>query len=362
MKAARSIGFAALGAAGLVLVLGAAKPAHKQPPPPPPPPPAGVTLSLVAPFPDRDWTVTLANAGPDPIRIVADRHLLSFDVTSAGHEHHCVLPADMRPSTDTVRTLAVPPGRSWSTHVDPQLYCFGAAGDSALAPGATVTASFGFTPDGSSPPFAITPFGDAGAAVRRIEAPVVTLAAAQTPADAGTALAHDAGVAPRSAYPVRMKIALPARLDAYRAFEQSVPVTVTNETDRTVRTLVAATTLGFVIETPDSHVYTCGGATPATAIAELVSTMPPRGRVYQYVDLGAVCGPFLRLPGLYRVRPQLDTRLTTPPPGGGEFWNGKTTGAPMLLRIREGEESPPSPRLDPPPPAPDGSAAAPAVK
>ena len=353
MTRARSIAVAALGGAGMVLALCAAKPRAKKAAPAPTQPPPNVSLTLVAPTPDRDWTVTLANTGTDPVRIVADPRLISFDVTNAGHTAHCLLPGDMRPSTDTVRTLAVPPGRSWSARVDPKLYCFSAAAEGALAPGATVTASFGFSPDGSAPPYAVTPMGgDAGVGpARLVSAPVVTLAAAQ-PTDAGAPQAPTDAAArpPSNAYPVHVKIALPARMDTWRAFEQNVTVTLTNETDRTIRTLVAPPTLGFVIETPEGHVYVCGADTPATAIAELVTTLPPHGRTAQSVDIGAVCGSFLRQPGLYRVRPRLDTRQTTPPPGSGEFWNGQTTGEPMLMRIRAGEDPPPSPRLDPPPP------------
>ncbi|HEY1955472.1 MAG TPA: hypothetical protein VGH28_07665 [Polyangiaceae bacterium] len=354
MKLARSIAFAAFGGAGLALVLGAAKPAAKKAPPPPTQPPPQVSLTLVAPIPDRGWTVTLSNTGTDPVRIVADPRLVSFDVTSAGHDVHCALPADMRPSTDTVDTLAVPPGRSWSARIDPTLYCFAGTAAAALVPGATVTATFGFSPAGNSPPYALTPIGGDGGVgpARQVTAPVVTLAAAQTLADAGAPqTAADSAAPPSNRYPVHVKIALPARLDTWRAFEQNVTVTITNDTDRTIRTLIAAPTLGFVIQTPEGHVYHCGADTPATAIAELVTTLRPHGRTAQSVDIGAVCGTFLRQPGLYRVRPRLDTRQTTPPPGPGEFWNGQTVGDPMLLRIRAGEDPPESPRLDPPPPA-----------
>ena len=342
----------ALGSAGLALVLlGAAKPkAHKAAPPPPQQPPPQVSLTLTAPLPDRGWSVTLANTGTDPVRIVADPRLVSFDVTTAGHERHCALPSDMRPSTDTARTLVVPAGRSWTARVDPVLYCFGSAEDAALQPGATVTAKFGFLPDRNAPPYAVAPIAlDAGVGPARVvTSATVTLAAPQTEEDAGASDAA-ADAAPSNAYPVHMKIAGPARVDAYRAFEQSVSVTITNDTDRTVHTLITPPTLGFVIETPDRHVYHCGAETPSTAIAELVTTLPPHGRAYQYVDIGAICGSFLRMPGLYRVRPVLDTRQTTPPPGAGEFWTGRIVGDPILLRIREGGDTLPSPRLDPAP-------------
>jgi hypothetical protein len=355
MGTRRRLGMGIAGA-GLALVFVAAKPHHRRraaPPPPPPPPPPGITLSLTAAAPDAGWTLKLANTGTDPVRIVADPRLLAFDVTNAGRQQHCALPAGMRPSTDTVHTLVVPPNRSWSAHVDPLLYCFGRAQREALAPGATVAASFGFPAGRYGPPFAVTPIGlDGGAApARAITAPTVTLAAAQTPEDAGAPVAAaDAAVeasAPSNAYPVRLKIELPAQLDASRAFERTVTVKVVNEGDRTVRTLLGPTTIGFIVRTPSGHEYHCGADEPSSAIAELVSTIPPRARRWMSVDLGAVCGIYLRKPGLYRVRPRLDTRKTTPPPGAGSFWNGETVGEPMLLRIRSGEEPAPSPHLDP---------------
>ena len=40
-----------------------------------------MTLSLDTKAPDHGWTVKLVNGGTDPIRIVADPRLLSFDYT-----------------------------------------------------------------------------------------------------------------------------------------------------------------------------------------------------------------------------------------------------------------------------------------
>ena len=297
--------------------------------------------------------MALANNGSDPVRIVADPDLLSFEVTSAGHVHHCALPADMRPGTDTVHTLVVPPQRTWTVRVDPLLYCFGAAAESALVAGSTVTAKFGF-PDGRyAPPFAITPTSHDGGVgpTRSATAPTITLAAPQTAADAGAPDAVATTPPPSNAYPTRLKIALPARYDISRAFEQSVPVTLVNEGDRPVRTLVTAPTIGFVIQTPQGHTFHCGADSPATAIAELVTTLAPRGRTWMSIDIGAVCGTYLREPGLYRVRPRLDTRRTTPP-GTGPFWNGEVIGEPMLMRVRVGDDPLPAPHLDAPPTAP----------
>lgn len=351
LTAFRSVSLLLLVVSAGALALGA--PRAPRPPPPPPPPPPQVTLELDAPLPDKHWTVKLTNTGADPVRIVADPRLLSFDVTTAGHEHQCTLPPEMVPTTDTERTLVVPASRSWTVSVDPELYCFTAAQVGALAPGASVVASFGWPQARYAPPFAVTPTtlvdGGAGPA-RRITATAVTIAPVQVaPAPEGGAPAvADAGTwNPPDAYPVKLRVSLGDRLDVGRAFEQTVTMTIVNDGDRPVHTLITPPTLGFIVETPNGYVVRCGGVSSVTAIVELTTTLPPHGRTAQTIDLGSTCGSAMRLPGLYRVRPRLDTRHTTPPPGATSFWTGESVGAPMLVRIRAGEDPLPSPRLDP---------------
>jgi hypothetical protein len=341
----------AVSGLGLLMVLGAATPRGRSAPPPPPPPPAPqVDFTLTAPAPDRGWIVKLVNTGTDPVRIVADPRLFSFDVTSAGHEQHCTLPADMTPTTDTERTLVVPPGRSWSQRVDPLLYCFSTAQAAALAPGATVIANFGFSAGRYAPPFALTPTiaSDAGVGpARRISAPVVTLAAPQS-TDAGATFA-DASITinPPNAYPVNVKTSLPARLDVSRAFEQTVTVTIVNEGDRPVHSLIGPLTIGFVVEAPNGTSVRCGAERAIAAQPELVTTLAPRARSAQSIDIGAWCGAFMRAPGLYRVQPRVDTRRVAPPPHATSFWTGESIGEPMLMRVRNGDDPVPPPHLDP---------------
>ena len=313
-----------------------------------------MTLSLDAKAPDHGWTVKLVNGGTDSIRLVADPRLLSFDVTNAGHDQHCTLPADMTPTTDTEHTLVVPPNRSWSAAIDPAMYCFTSAQTAALAPGATVTANFGFAAGAYRPPWALTPVAgsDAGAQpARRISAPVVTLAAPPELDAGATTLPLDASITtnPANAYPVKLKVSIPERLDVSRAFEQSVTVSITNEGDRPVRTLITPPTIGFAVELPSGRLVRCGADTAVTAFPELVSSLAPRGRTAQSIDIGALCGVYMRHAGLYRVRARLDTHLVAPPPGSTTFWSGESLGLPMLMRVRAGEDPMPAPRLDPAP-------------
>jgi hypothetical protein len=326
-----------------------------RPAPPPPPPPPDVTLTLDAPQPDSGWTVRLSNTGADLVRIVADTRLLSFEVVTAGHTHHCALPPDMIPTTDTERTLVVPAGRSWSMHVDPVLYCFALTDAAALVPGAVVTASFGWPQAHYTPPFAVTPttLTDGGAGpTRRVSAQPVTLAVNAVALDGGAidAASVDASAAiPSNAYPVQLKASLPERLDVSRAFEQTVTVTFLNEGTRPVYTLITPPTIGFIVQPPTGPAVRCGADTSASAIAELTTTLAVRARTAVGIDLGTTCGSVMRRPGLYRVRPRLDTRRTAPPTGSLSFWQGETIGAPMIVRIRAGEDPVPTPRLDPAP-------------
>jgi len=179
---------------------------------------------------------------------------------------------------------------------------------------------------------------------------VAGLAAAQTPMDAG-ADASDGGpvtLNPPDAYPVKLKTSLPARLDVSRAFEQTVTVSIVNEGDRPVHTMINPPTIGFFVELPNGTHVRCGADTAIAAQPELVNTLGPRGRTAMSIDIGAYCGAYMRTPGLYRVRPRLDTRRVTPPPHATNFWTGEAIGEPMSMRVRNGDDPLPTSRLDPP--------------
>jgi hypothetical protein len=170
--------------------------------------------------------------------------------------------------------------------------------------------------------------------------------------DAGMLGAADASApVPSNAYPVHLSVSLPARLDVSRVFEQSVTATIANRGDRAVYTLVTPATVGFLIEPPHGPVVRCGADTAATAFAELTTTLGVHARTAVTIDLGTTCGSVLRQAGLYRVRPRLDTRRTSPPTGSTTFWQGEVVGEPMMLRIRQSADPLPAPRLDPPGPA-----------
>jgi len=360
---------------GLAFAVGVRR--HTAPPPPPPAPPPPITLALSAPAPDHGWEVKLTNSGTLPVRIVADPRLYSFEITPppgatpapppahpprhrrgaapAGGPVKCALPSEMIPSTDTERTLTLVAGRSWTVSIDPRMFCFSAAQGAALVEGATVTTTFGWTPNRPAPPYAVTPIMQADAVdagvgpARSISAPPVTLAAAPAP-DGGVEGGVEGGVAPEpplsDAYPVHLKVSLPERLDVSRVFEQSVTVSITNEGDRPVRTLFTPATVGFTIVTPRGTTAECGAPRQATVLAELAGALGPRGRTAVSLNLDAACPDVFSKPGLYRVRPRFDSTQAT---GGapGRYYSGKAIGEPMLLRVRVGDEPLPRPRVDP---------------
>ena len=351
---------------GLALAVGARKAA---PPPPPPAPPPQVTLMLTTAAPDHGWELKLTNAGTVPVRVVADPRLYSFEITPApgsapppaaprrrGHAApggpvRCALPADMVPTTDTERTLTLVAGRSWTVSVDPRLFCFSAAQGAALADGATVTATFGWTPNRASPPYAVAPItSDADAGVgpaRAISAAPVPLGAAPS-ADGGVEASAD-GAAPHEApltdaYPVHLKVSMADRLDVSRVFEQTVTVTVANQGDRPVRSLFSPATIGFTVQTPRGITMHCGAERAVTILPELAGSLAPRGRTSVSLDLGAACPDVFRKPGLYRVWPRFDASHASGPPS---YYTGQAIGEPMYLRVRVGEDPLPPPRVDP---------------
>lgn len=331
---------------------GAARPKAAPPPPPQDPPKVDVTLTTTGAT--LGWSVRLTNAGSVPLRVVADARLLSFDIVpvGGGAAVRCALPADMVPSSDAARGLVLVPGRSTTESFDPRLYCFGAREAAALVPGAQVTPHYGFGGRGTGAPFVALPLAPDGtdrstlpASVRMLQGSAVTL-----PAAAPAAVAAAPPPAPLEADPVRLRVTLAERIDFDRIFERTLTVSVHNDGDRPVRTLLRPSTLGFTVTTPGGVVVRCGASTAVNPIAELLGVIGPRGRADVTVQPGALCpsGTFDEA-GLYSVTPRLDTsQLGEGAPGVGLF-RGEVKGTPSLLRLRTGPAPRPAPKVDPAP-------------
>ncbi len=348
MRAGRVALFVMVAVSTAAVALAARRKA--KPPPPPPPPPPQVSLALDAPTPHQ-WTMKVANTGTVPLRIVADSYLLSLDVTPpGGRTVSCRLPRDMQPVSDVARALVLVPGRSYTAHFDPRLYCFSSRDAAALVPGASVVGHFGWRSTHLAPPYVTAALvaGDAGApaAAKEIQAPPITLPPA--PADAGAPEAASTTV-PTVAFREQLKVTMPARLDIGRLFERQTVIRVTNEGERSLRVLVRPQTLGFVVRRTDGRLVRCSGSLAAVAIPELLHTLSPRRHTSEVVGIGPSCpdGTFLHS-GLYVLRPVFDARQVTAPDDVTNVYTGVSEGEPSLMRLHSGAEPRPAPRVDPP--------------
>jgi len=111
--------------------------------------PAGLTLEVSENGPELPWVVRVFNEGDEPSAFVADTRLLWLDVKPPGSKRSssCRLPNELLPKFVEDRLLVrLQPGEGVAQRFDPRLYCFAAAGQRLLVPGAKVTAHFGWLP------------------------------------------------------------------------------------------------------------------------------------------------------------------------------------------------------------------------
>jgi hypothetical protein len=280
------------------------------------------------------------NRGAVPLKLAADARLVVLEVTPPGGKKavRCELPADMRPGPEE-RALVLPPQRAYAEVFDPRLYCFGAKEEAALVPGASVVAHLGW-PNARkvSPPFVVEPLEGVSppvAAAKEIAAPEWTIPQPTT-TGAPTATAPPAR-APEELDPNAPKIVLIAspREDAYDARGATVTVTVLNHSAKPVPLLLRPETVSFDVVAPDGSSQRCGSVHPVDApIRELYTTVPARGRESLRVLVGDICPerPFDQ-PGLYTIRPELDTRQASGRPVGLRTFDG-VAPAPLATHLR----------------------------
>lgn len=359
------------------------------------PPP--LVLSLTAGTGGGPWRLRIENTGDVPVRIAADPRLLVLDVTppagfvdptiktkraaSAKIEEprpaRCILPDDARPTTDEGRELVVPSKRSWSTTIEPLLYCFGARERAMLLSGASVTAHFGWPTPLPRPgaaaaaaararteravlasPFVTAPVGAAVgklAPAKDLVSSPITLAETVPGAvasSAGSAGANgDTSLPPLPAGSATLAVSMPDSLDVARGNEISTTVTVANESDKPAVLLVRPELLRFNVAGPAGSVA-CGMTRAVDApIRELFSTIGPKARTSVGILVSAVCpADTFDEPGIYRVVAVLDTSAASGRSIGLKTWDGEVTArSPMLLRVRTPRRPPTSttrPALD----------------
>ncbi len=333
------------------------------------------------------WVIRLENAEDVPLRVLADPNLLSFDVTAppVGQRdpvtQHCVLPSDMRPDGDEGGTIQLPAHAAYVETVDPRLYCFDAAKARALVAGASVVAHFGFKPrrPAQAPrtgrePAEVAPFvawapaahPELVSAKEVVSGPITLGARAElageaaspaaseteTPPDAAPATpsaphpdtAPRAPAAPHSEAAARVggpdlpaptiKVSSPARIDAEHIRDIMIPITVTNTGAKTTHLLLRPETVVLVAD-DGAQTTNCQLVITPTPIAELFTTLPPKGRATTDVPVTPLCPEsFFSRPGLYTLRAVVDTRLASGERIGLKTFTGRVAAeATTLVRV-----------------------------
>jgi hypothetical protein len=309
----------------------------------PSPPPAPSVVMSIAQESERRWRMRVENTGTVPVKLAADARLLVLDVTAPGVEKpvRCELPVDMRPGPDD-NALVLPPQRAYAELLDPRLYCFGAKEAAALVPGATVVAHLGWpTPPRArklTAPFVVEPIEGVSppvAAAKEIAAPALTIVSVTSSTTAQSPLAPPSPDEQPDADAPRIEVLASPREDAYDARDAAIIVTVLNQGDKATPVLVRPETLSFEVTAPDGTVQRCGSLRPVDSpIRELFNRIPAHGRTTLRLLIGDSCPDrAFDQPGLYTVRPELDTRRAS-----GRSINLRTfdglAAAPVPTRLR----------------------------
>ncbi len=313
------------------------------------------------------WRMQIENTGEAPVRIPGDARLLILELTppaatpgpkkkaaTPATPPRCILPDDVRPTTDEGRDIVIPSKRSWSASFDPLFYCFGARERAALVAGTSVKAAFGWPAPparpGTRPARATTP--TAPFAVAPVGASIGKVA----PAKALTAdpfILSDAEVAKPSASndagSSTVTLSVPEAMDAARGVELQTSVTLTNGDDRPITLLYRPDMLQFAVSGP-AGTTSCGTTRLSTPPRELLSTVAAKGKLETAVLFTTTCPPgTFNDPGVYRVLPRLDTTGTSARSLGIKTWEGIALAkAPLLVRVRTPRTAalPPRPTLD----------------
>jgi hypothetical protein len=321
--------------------------AAKRGPVAPAPPPANVSLAIDAPTTRGTWTMRVTNGGDVPVTIAADSRLLMLDVTPRGARkaEHCELPSDMRPQDDLQRPLVLPPHREYSETFEPRLYCLESKRLDALAPGAIVVASLGWSGHGGNPPLEVSPTAGPESQVapsKSIVAQPIALADEPTP-PAPPAYVRRAD----AAADIKLGLRSAKSLDAPSPSEIAIPVTLRNEGSRTAIVRFRPEMLAFDVVGPAGPDH-CGY--PALASApqrEGFTTLAPGREIELTIILSEYCATRVLEPaGLFVVRASLDTRRASGVDIGVRSFDGIVIAtSPTVVRLRHG--SLPAPLLTP---------------
>ena len=286
----------------------------------------------------------VTNGGDVPVTLVADARLLALDVTprSARKAEHCELPGEMRPQDDLSRPLVLPPKRTYAERFEPRLYCLSGSHLDALAPGAIVTATLGWSGHGTHPPLMVSALEGLEARVapaKSITSLPVALPDEPTPAPAP--VRDDAALAARGDPTLALESA--RSIDAGSSSEIAIPITLINKGHRATVVRFRPETLGFDVVGPRGADHCGWSMLPAAPTRDLFATLGPGASSTLTIILSAYCpARALAQPGLYVVRASLDTRRASGADIGIRSFDGQVIAtSPTVVRLRHGSAAEP---------------------
>jgi hypothetical protein len=139
-------------------------------------------------------------------------------------------------------------------------------------------------------------------------------------------------------FPTKLSVSTVGSIDSWSTSELSMTMTVKNEGSRGVTLLYRPETIGFDIIGP-SGAFRCSWPTrPPAPIREMYTTIPANGRRSVSVILDDICpDDTFAQPGLFILRPRLDTREASGETIGLHTFDGEVIGTgTTILRIHHG--------------------------
>ena len=312
---------------------------------------ARVLLSVVPTSTPWTWSIRLENQDEAPVRIIADIRSLRLLVRSHGDStyHVCALPSRMKP--DRVhRWLQLDPGQAWQETFDPRLFCWGTKASQRLAPGASITAFYGYhrsprrhrwrrphvraLPSILLPVFDPAPFGPSS---ELVSLTTWLRKTSPSPLDVSSAIAS----AKKKKRPYReTKLALdaPRWSDAPTPRNTWLSVRLRNVGNHPAVVHLRPDNLVVNVTGPDGGTGQCGPGPKARALVrDFFRTIGPgqsariRMRLYEY------CGPdMFQQPGLYKLVASVVLRETGASYGLQAFTGDVTARHETLLRVQTG--------------------------
>ncbi len=354
------------------------------------------------------WRLRVENAGPVPVRLIADARLVTLDVEATAQEEddaqtaaaatgprkavaldkksakrkkgplvaHCRLPAEMQPvDQDDGRALVVPPGRAYAETFDVRAMCFGAALDT-LVPGAKVTPHYGWTakpkkitrraqePRAFSGPAVAGPVDFTSPALTSGAPPVEAIASLDAPA---LTLAAPPVLDPNVARPPQpdedrdgdgvpdnpgaldrhhhLVLSLPRYVDHESRLDIPAPLTLTNEGDRPRAVFYRASRVRYDVISPVGEHVTCGSPPDQTPLREFYTHLGHGQSSHISMVVSAVCDvDTFARAGVYEVVAHLDESGLAGAQDTLGAFAGVLSSRPMLVRVRRESRHSEAPR------------------